>query len=257
MPFFKPKQPILQNKEISLKALNTSDLLIMKCLRLGFLEKINLCGIYTCIDQAMIIWGVMSGIIFLTAQFLPVSWLTQAIFWSIITVIGVILMTVLTRHWTEEQNISQLLYIWGILMIVGVVITDLAIVDGWGFVLMHLCDFWLIISAIGYIMTGWIVHSRAFFISAIVHLLTVFALPYFMGWQFAVTGMVMMSNLLIFAEKQWDMLLSQDFVKYSSGVSAPVRFRIDRFSPSFSSSILDDFFVLGHIFRHLILFVLT
>ena len=81
MYFFKPKQPILQKKKLSLESEN---LILMKCLTVKPLEKLNLCGLYTCVDQAMFVWGVLSGIIFISAQFLPVSWIDQAIFWSIV-----------------------------------------------------------------------------------------------------------------------------------------------------------------------------
>ena len=161
-------------------------------------------------------------------------------------------MNVLTHYWTVQQNVSQLLYTWGALMVAGVVITDLAILQSWGFVLLHLCDLWLILSAIGYVITGWMVHSRAFFLSAFIHFMTVFLLPLFTGWHFAFTGVVMMSNLFIFAEKQWDMLLPQDVVKYKYKYKG-FSFRFDRFFPSFSYSLSED--ILGKIFRHLILFV--
>lgn len=101
-------------------------------------------------------------------------------------------------------------------MILGVVITDYAIACSWGLMLIHLCDLWLILSAIGYLISGWMVRSRAFFLAAIIHGVTTLILPWFSGWQFAITGIVMMSNLLIFSEKQWDMLLPRELEQYSS-----------------------------------------
>ncbi|HEY9750532.1 MAG TPA: hypothetical protein V6C63_17755, partial [Allocoleopsis sp.] len=45
---------------------------------------------YTRIDQACILWGVISIAIFVTAHFLPISWSLQAIFWSVLTVVGTV-----------------------------------------------------------------------------------------------------------------------------------------------------------------------
>jgi len=212
MRFFKPHQPILQTKQLSL---NPQQLTLMKCLIIKPLKTIHLCGIYTCIDQAMIIWGVVAAIIFMTAQFSPFNWVHQATFWSIITLIGVILMTVLTYSWTVLEKISWLLYTWIILMVVGIIITDCAIAYNWSFIVSHLCALWLILSGIGYGFTGWGMRSRAFFISSIIHLSAIFILPYFISWQFFITGIVMMSNLFIFSEVQWDMLLPRELREYS------------------------------------------
>lgn len=43
----------------------------------------------------------------------------------------------------------------------------------------------------------------------------VLVLPLFAGWQFATTGLVMMSNLFLFSEGQWDMLLPRELKEYS------------------------------------------
>lgn len=212
MHFFKPQQPILQKKQLSS---NPHQLTLMKCLIIKPLEIINLSGIYTCIDQAMAIWGIVAAIIFMTAQFSPISWINQAIFWSIITFIGIVTMIVLTYSWTVTEKLSWLLYTWVALMTFGVVITDIAIAYHWGFMLSHLCELWLILSIIGYLLTGWGMRSRAFFIATIIHGITIFILPYVNGWQFGVTGLVMMSNLLIFSETQWDMLLPRELREYS------------------------------------------
>ena len=213
MHFFKPKQPILQRKKL---LLSSEELSLVRCWRIKTLEKFNLCGVYTCVDQAMLIWGVVSGIIFISAQFLPLSWIDQAVFWSIITFIGVMLMNLLTYSWTVSERISWLLYSWNLLMVLGIVITDYAIASNWGFMLAHLCDLWLIVSAIGYGLTGWMIRSKAFFLGAIIHTGTAFILPWFSGWQFAITGLVMMSNLLIFSEGQWDRLLPREVEQYLS-----------------------------------------
>jgi hypothetical protein len=212
MHFFKPQQPILQKKQLSS---NPQQLTLMKCLIIKPLEIINLSGIYTCIDQAMAIWGIFAAIIFMTAQFSPISWTNQAIFWSIITLIGIVTMIILTYSWTVVEKLSWLLYTWVALMVIGIVVTDITTAYHWGFMLSHLCELWLILSIIGYLLTGWGMRSRAFFIATIIHCITIFILPYVNGWQFGVTGLVMMSNLLIFSETQWDMLLPRELREYS------------------------------------------
>ena len=163
----------------------------------------------------MLIWGVLSGVIFICAQFLPISWIYQAIFWSIMTVFGAVTMSLLTYSWSVSEKIAKVVYLWAFLMITGVIVTDYAIVSGWSFVLVHLCDLWLILSAIGYAITGWLLRSRAFFLAAIIHSLTIFVLPYLGTWQFLSTGLVMMNNLLLFSERQWDMLLPREVTNYS------------------------------------------
>jgi hypothetical protein len=216
MPFFKPEQPILQKKLLST---NPQQLTLMKSLTIKPLEIINLSGIYTCVDQAMAIWGVIAAIIFMTAQFSAINWTTQAIFSSIITLVALVAMITLTHTWTVLEKISWLLYSWVFLMLVGILITDCAIAYHWGFMLSHLCELWLILSSIGYLLTGWGMRSRAFFIATIIYGITVLILPYVSGWQFGVTGLVMMSNLLIFAEARWDMLLPRELREYSEVVT--------------------------------------
>ena len=212
MPFFKSTQPVLQRKQLSS---DTQQLLSMKCLRIKSAETFFLSGIYTCIDQAMLVWGVVAAIIFFGAQFLPISWVDQAFFWSIMTIIAIVVMTVLTYSWAVWEKVSGLLYSWIFLMILGVILTDGAIAFSWVNILTHLCELWLGLSAIGYLLSGLMVRSRAFFLATIIHGGMIFLLPLFSGWQFAVTGLVMMSNLLLFSEVQWDMLLPREIKEYS------------------------------------------
>ncbi|MGK7876488.1 MAG: hypothetical protein AB4426_25295, partial [Xenococcaceae cyanobacterium] len=47
-------------------------------------------------------------------------------------------------------------------------------------------------------------------LAAVIHGLAISLLPMVLGWQFLVTGLVMMSNLLIFAEVRWDRLLPRE-----------------------------------------------
>ena len=207
MSFFNPKQPILCKKNISSDDENLNQ---MKCIEVKMPSTVPLSGIYTCIDQAFIIWGLIAGIIFIVAQFFPIGWSEQAIIWSILTIIGTITMFSLTYSWVKQEKLRWILYLWISLMLFGVAITDLGIFCSWGLVLINLCNFWLLLSAIGYLLTGFGMRSRALFLAAIIHGLAIFLLPNFSSWQFLVTGLVMMSNLLLFSEKQWDRLLPRE-----------------------------------------------
>ncbi|MEQ9481127.1 hypothetical protein [Coleofasciculus sp. F4-SAH-05] len=48
-------------------------------------------------------------------------------------------MVVLTNFWVKVERLNWLLYFWGVLMIGGVILTDLSIFLGWGNVLIRLC----------------------------------------------------------------------------------------------------------------------
>lgn len=202
MSFFNSTEPIIRNKQEALDFQDRQGLLRFQC-QLG--EKTLFSAFYTRIDQAFLLWGLISAAIFATAQFLPVSWVIQAQLWSVLTLLGTVAMVGLTHFWVKVERLRWVLYGWVILMVVGVVVTDLSIFLGWGQVLMRLCPLWLGLSAIGYFCTGFGMRSRAFTVASIVHLVGIIVLPHVGGWQFLSTGIVMAASLLIFAGVQWDM----------------------------------------------------
>lgn len=202
MPLFNQKQPIIRRKQTALDFQDRQGLWQFK---IAIRDKTLFSSFYTRIDQVFVIWGLIAALIFLTAQFAPIDWITQAIVWSVLTIIGTVAMTILTHFWVRVERLRWVLYFWAILMLGGVIITDLGIFLGWGQILMNLCPLWLGLSAVGYFGTGWGLQSRAFIVAGLVHLLGILILPYFMGWQFLVTGIIMAANLLMFAETQWDM----------------------------------------------------
>ncbi len=159
---------------------------------------------YTQLDQACIVWGVISLIIFATAQFVPVSWVTQAVWWSVLSVMGTVGMMTLTPSWLRKEGLGWILDSWIGLMLFGVVITDLGIFLGWGWVLMNLCPLWLGLVAIGYLCTGVGMRSRTLILTALVHLLSIPILSYVGTWQFLTTGIIMGGSVLLLAEFQWD-----------------------------------------------------
>jgi hypothetical protein len=202
MTFFNPTEPILRNKQESLDYQDRQGLLRIH-LRIG--DKTLISGFYTRIDQVFILWGLISGVIFITAQFLPISWVIQAVIWTVLTLIGTSVMVFLTHFWVKVERLQWVLYCWVSLMLGGLVITDLSIFLGWGEVLMRLCPLWLGLSAVGYFCTGVGMRSRAFILAGLVHLCGIAALPYTGSLQFVSTGIMMAVSLLMFAEVQWDM----------------------------------------------------
>lgn len=202
MNFFDHHQPIFRRKQ---EALDIQDRQGLLKLKLALRNKTLFSAIYTRIDQVFVVWGLISAIIFITAQFNPISWTIQAFIWSILTVTGTTAMFRMTYFWVKVEQLRWVLYTWSFLMLGGVVLTDLSIFLGWGQILIHLCHLWLGLSAIGYLVTGIGLRSRALITSATIHFLGLFALPYFMGWQFLLTGIIMTASLLVFAEIQWDM----------------------------------------------------
>lgn len=159
---------------------------------------------YTRIDQACIVWGVISALIFVSAQFLPVDWQTQAILWSSLTLIGTAVMLRLSHHWRGVDALGEVIKAWVVLMLLGLVVTDLSVFLSWGSLMGQLCALWLMINAIGYIYSGLKLRSRAFAMLGLIHLASVTLLPYWAEWQFLMTGLLSGGSSLLLAELQWD-----------------------------------------------------
>ncbi len=202
MHLFNSAEPIVRRKQ---HALDFQDRQGLLKLRLQISNKTLFNSIYTRIDQVFVVWGMITAVIFLTAQFAPIDWITQAVFWSILTLAGTAGMIVLTHFWVKVERLRWVLYAWSFLMLCGVAITDFGIYYGSGIVLMHLCHLWLGLSAVGYFCTGIGLRSRAFIMAGLFHILGIAILPFCIGWQFLATGSIMSANLLMFAETQWDM----------------------------------------------------
>ncbi|HEY9636199.1 MAG TPA: hypothetical protein V6D14_22525 [Coleofasciculaceae cyanobacterium] len=200
MSFFNPNAPLLCRKQSVLELPPLPGLWRFHW-QVGKITVLS--TFYTQLDQACLVWGVISTVIFVTAQFLPVSWLTQAGWWSVLTGIGSVVMVALTPNWLK-QEFGWIVYSWIILMGFGLLVTDLSILFGWGIVLMHLCPLWLGLVALGYLCTGLGLRSRTLMITALIHLLSIGILPYVDSWQFLVTGIITGGGALLLAEFQWD-----------------------------------------------------
>ncbi|MEG4854124.1 hypothetical protein QUB10_24940 [Microcoleus sp. B5-D4] len=160
---------------------------------------------YTCLDRTCLLWSLLLIPIFGTAQFFSVSWMLQAGLWSVLSLVGTAAMVSMTYSWVKIERLIWVLYGWVILMLLGLLLTDLAIFLSWGKVLANLCPLWLGMSGIGYLGTGFAVRSRALLAASLFHLLGILILPYTGGWSFLFTGAVMVFSLLVLAELQWDM----------------------------------------------------
>lgn len=202
MTFFNPTEPIIRSKQ---PELDIQDLTGLLKINLKFGKITILSSFYTRIDQVFLLWGWISLIIFIIAQFLPISWMTQAYWWSILTVIGTLGMTGLSYYWVKIEQVAWIVYWWMLLMLIGLGLTNLGIFGAWGDILMNLCPLWLGLCALGYIGTGIGLRSRAFLLAGFLHIIGMFLLPYLIGWQFLASGLIMGGTLLFFAEVQWDM----------------------------------------------------
>jgi hypothetical protein len=201
MTFFNPNAPLLCQKQ------NVFELPDMPGLwrchwQVGTITLVS--TFYTRLDQVCLLWGVISLFIFVTAQYLPVSWMTQAIWWSALSVLGTVAMIALTPSWLREEGLGWVLDSWVFLMLFGVVITDLGIFLGWGAVLMHLCPLWLGLVALSYVSTGLGMRSRALILTGLVHLLGITVLPYAGAMEFLATGVIMGGSSLLLGVYQWD-----------------------------------------------------
>jgi hypothetical protein len=160
---------------------------------------------YTGLDRACLLWSLLLIPMFGTAQFFPVSWMLQAGLRSVLSLGGTAAMVSMTYSWVKIERLTWVLYSWVILMLLGLLLTDWGIFLGWEKVLANLCPLWLEPISIGYVGTGFAVRSRALLAATLFHLSGILILPYTGGWSFLFTGAVMVFNLLVLAELQWDM----------------------------------------------------
>jgi hypothetical protein len=202
MTFFNAAEPVLRRKQ---ENLDFQDRVGLHRIQWQIGEFTVLSRLYTRIDQVFVLWGLVTATIFSVAQFCPISWMTQAVFWTILTLLGTVGMVVLSWFWVTAERLRWVVYCWAGLMLLGVTLTDLGIFAGWWPILLYLCPLWLGLSALGYFCTGVGLRSRTFLLAGLFHLLGIAALSYVAGWQFLTTGLVMTCSLLFLSEVQWDM----------------------------------------------------
>jgi hypothetical protein len=202
MSFFNTTEPILRAKQ---EHLDVQDLKGLWKINWKIGDFTLYSGFYTRIDQAFLLWGWLTLIIFAVGQFLPVSWMTQAHWGSVLTALGILGTIALTYCWSRIEGVTWIVYWWALLLLIGIGLTNFGIFWGWGAILLNLCPLWLGLSTLGYWGTGIGLRSRTFTRAGFVHLGAIFLLPYLASWQFIITGVIMGGTLLLLAEIQWDM----------------------------------------------------
>ena len=108
-------EPLLRHKQAALDIQDLQGLWWSINWQLG--KRTLFSGFYTRIDQVLIIWALITAGIFATAQFLPISWYTQAVVWSALTLVGTVGMVVLTWFWASVERLRWIIYCWVILML--------------------------------------------------------------------------------------------------------------------------------------------
>jgi hypothetical protein len=201
-------EPLLQPKQTALDIQDLKGLLNIH-FRLGSYTLIH--SHYTRIDQIFILWGILSGLIFVTAQFISIPWTTQAWIWSVLTIGTALVMAIMSWCWTGIEQLRWLIWLWGSLMIAGVSLTDYSIFCFWGWGMAHLSELWLMVCACGYWATGWGLKSRSLSLMGLVHCLGCIVLPLLVPYQFLGTGLIMASTLFFLGEYQWDMRPPSEF----------------------------------------------
>lgn len=158
----------------------------------------------TRLDQALIAWSVATAAIFWVAQFNLLDWHTQAILWSVLSCIVILISGKLTWFWVTTRNQRWIFYSWALLVIAGLGLTDYGIWQGWGMVLRHLCALWLGLSAIGYMLTGVGIKAPALMLIGLVHVCAIPGLSFLPIHQFLLTGTIMSVSLFFLAVFHWD-----------------------------------------------------
>ncbi|NER80474.1 MAG: hypothetical protein F6K42_13035 [Leptolyngbya sp. SIO1D8] len=203
MSFFNSQEPILRLKQTHLDIQDLDGLISW---RWQINQRLIMSWLYTRIDQVFLLWGWITGLIFLVPQFFPViSWIHQAMIGSGVSIMGLMLMTWLAWFWVTVERLRWLIYLWIGLVLAGLLLTDYGIWKGSGLILMNLCPLWLIICSIGYVAMGLNMRSRTFLICAIFHGVAIPLLNLAPTCQFLITALVMSGSLFLLAELQWDM----------------------------------------------------
>ncbi|MEL6937557.1 MAG: hypothetical protein AAFO84_00010 [Cyanobacteria bacterium J06598_1] len=173
--------------------------------RLGSLPSIC----FTAIDQAFLVWGVLTLVIFSFAQFSSLSWTTQAILDAALTGTGIATTSGLTWILASSEKLRWVIFLWAGLMTAGTLATVYGIFYGSAFILSNLCLLWLGLCCIGYGAMGLWMQSRSFSAACLMHLIAIVGLEQLSGWQFFGSGLVMATTLFFFSVVPWDMQASE------------------------------------------------
>jgi hypothetical protein len=167
-------------------------------------DRVIYSSFYTRHDQACLLWGTISALVFVMAQFFPWNWMTQTLIATALTLVGVVGTVGLTWRFALVERLSWVLGSWILLMLSGAIVTYQGIFGSWAWILPQICPIWLSLSGIGYLMTGFGMRSRLFLLLSLVHLAAIVILPYFPAWKPFITGLVISGSAFLIAEFQWD-----------------------------------------------------
>ena len=176
----------------------------------SFAEKLSASLGFTSIDQAFILWGVVSMVIFAIAQFSTIGWMTQAVIDAALTGACIACTSGLTWQVATIANLRWVVFLWAALMTVGMVLTTYGIFCGVASILINLCALWLGLCTLAYSVMGIKMRSYSFTGAALVHGAGIASLSQFPAWQFLVSGLVMALPLFFFSVVPWDMHVEAD-----------------------------------------------
>jgi len=202
MTFFNVTEPVLRRKQTALDVQDLCGLLKIK-IEIGDYHLFS--ALYTRIDQVLLLWSAIALVVFSCGQFLAISWVTQALISSFLTLAAIVVMIQFTRFWTRVEQLSWVMYFWSGLMLLSLGLTNFGIFGGSGLILINLCPLWLGSCGFGYIVTGLGLRSRLFVLIGLAHLGGIMLLPVMTSWQFLFTGILIASNLALLSGVQWDM----------------------------------------------------
>ena len=160
---------------------------------------------FSFIDQAFLIWGGLTLIIFLTGQFSSVSWMTQAVFDAALTGAGIASTSGLTWALINDERLNWVIFLWAGLMTAGIVVTAYGIYGCVSVIMVSLCPLWMGLCALGYGAMAVGMRSHAFTAACLVHTLAITLLYHQPSWQYLTTGLVISLTLLFFSVIPWDM----------------------------------------------------
>jgi hypothetical protein len=200
MAFFNTEVPILTRKPPVLEAPPSPEIWQVQW---QLHSHLRWSSFYTRHDQACLIWGAITALIFSIAQFLPLSWTTQALIATSLTALGSLIMAGLTWHYTQVDRLAWILHTWLLLMILGTLLTNLSLWYSWNPILIALCPLWLGLCGIGYLITGLGMRSRLILLCSALHFLVLLLLPH-IGRQILLTGLTISASVTALSELQWD-----------------------------------------------------
>ncbi|PZO21310.1 MAG: hypothetical protein DCF25_05045 [Leptolyngbya foveolarum] len=171
----------------------------------GLIENIAEKVCFTSIDQAFILWGLASALIFSIAQFSLLSWATQAVIDAAITGACIASTAGLTWQIAKAENLRWIIFLWAILMAGGMALTAYGIFCGVSSILINLCPLWLGLCTVGYSIMGVRMRSHSFTAAALIHGISTLSVSLVPSWQFLASGLVMALTLFFFSVVPWDM----------------------------------------------------